>query len=286
MPHTEPTALARRIDRFREAAHAEPRLDGVLLYGSWTLGEADAYSDVEAYLFVRDADVADFDGVEFAARLGPVAYSYENQFGVLTVVFDDLMRGEFHVTASGAGVEQVRGWRGMIHLPDTERAVVLDRDGRLTSAARTLAEFQPPEPVGTASHLVGELTNWTLMEAHLLARGETARAHAWAQFMVAPAQLKLCRLLRDSTRHWLTPSRAVEQDLPAADVERYRATTSAAEPASVLAAAVRSWRWTRELAAEAEARWSISVPTELHGRIAALLADLEAGAGWPGPAVG
>lgn len=29
-------ALDRRIDRLRELAAAEPRLDGVLLYGSWT----------------------------------------------------------------------------------------------------------------------------------------------------------------------------------------------------------------------------------------------------------
>ncbi|MFI7098042.1 nucleotidyltransferase domain-containing protein [Streptomyces sp. NPDC050161] len=273
MPHHTPTpALDRRIERLREAARAEPRLDGVLLYGSWTLGEADAYSDIEAYLYVRDQDADAFDGREFIERLAPLKLAYTNMYGILAVVFDDLMRGEFHVEAAGPGINEVPSWRGMVQLPDPDAAILLDRSGRLTEAARGLAAFVPPEPVGTARQLTAELANWTLMLAQVLARGETARAHALLHTVVAPSQLQLCRLLRESTAHWLTPSRNLEHDLPADDRARYATTTAAAEPAAVRAAARHSWRWSRDLATEAAARWDLTLPVSLHQEIADLLA--------------
>ncbi|NEE33827.1 nucleotidyltransferase domain-containing protein, partial [Streptomyces sp. SID7982] len=133
-------ALDARVARLRQAAHAEPRLEGVLLYGSWTTGEADAHSDIEAYLFVDDGHAGTFDGPGFLRALGPLALAHTNQFGVLAVVFDDdLMRGEFHLEAAGPGIEAVADWRGLVHLPDPAAAVLLDRGGRLAEAAARLA---------------------------------------------------------------------------------------------------------------------------------------------------
>lgn len=111
------------------------------------------------------------------------------------------------------------------------------------------------------------------MLAHVLARGEIARAHALLHVVIAPQQLQLCRLLRDSTVHWLTPSRALEQDLPTADRDRYTATTAAAREAEVRAAARNSWQWTRDLAAEAAGRWAIHLPHDLHEQISGLLEE-------------
>ncbi|MEU7040796.1 nucleotidyltransferase domain-containing protein [Streptomyces varsoviensis] len=267
-------ALDDRVDRLRRLAQADPRLEGVLLYGSWTLGEADAHSDIEAYLYIQDDRLADFDGPAFLEQLAPLKLAYTNMYGILAVVFDDLMRGEFHLTAAGAGIDEVPTWEGMVHLPRPDDAVLLDRTGRLTRAARRLAEFRPPEPAATARQLIDELTNWTLMLAHVLARGETARAHNLLHAVVAPQQLQLCRLLRDSTAHWLTPSRALERDLPAADRDRYTSTTAAARHDDVRTAARESWRWSRDLAAEAADRWTLHLPRGargLHEEISGLL---------------
>ncbi|MFI6644771.1 nucleotidyltransferase domain-containing protein [Streptomyces sp. NPDC050504] len=264
-------ALDARIERLRSLAQVDPRLEGVLLYGSWTLGEADAHSDIEAYLYIGDEYVEGFDGREFLAGLAPLKLAYTNMYGILAVVFDDLMRGEFHLAPAEAGIAEVPSWRGTVHFPNPEAAVLLDRTGRLTEAARELAEHCPPEAAATAQRLAHELTNWTLMLAHVLRRGETARAHALLGTVVAPQQLQLCRLLRGSTAHWLTPSRALEQDLPAADRDRYTSTTCAARPQDVRAAARDSWQWSRDLATEAAARWGIAVPTGLHEEISALL---------------
>ncbi|MFI6210015.1 nucleotidyltransferase domain-containing protein [Streptomyces sp. NPDC051041] len=271
--HSARSALDDRIARLRQLAHADTRLEGVLLYGSWTVGEADAHSDIEAYLYIRDDRLADFDGPGFLAQLAPLQLSYTNMYGILAVVFDDLMRGEFHLTPAGPGIDEVPTWQGMVHLPRPDDAVLLDRTGRLIQAARQLATFQPPEPVTTAQQLTDELTNWTLMLAHVLARGEIARAHALLHTVIAPQQLQLCRLLRNSTAHWLTPSRALEQDLPDTDRQRYVAATAAARDQDVRTAARNSWRWSRDLASEAADRWAIRLPHELHAQISSLLND-------------
>ncbi|MER6910761.1 nucleotidyltransferase domain-containing protein [Streptomyces sp. NPDC000594] len=261
-----------RIERLREIATAEPRLEGVLLYGSWTVGEADAHSDIEAYLYLRDgAEPGAFDAPAFLAGLAPLTLAYTNMYGILAVVFDDLMRGEFHVETASSGVPGIADWVGQIHLPDPERAVLLDRTGRLTRAAHALAEIAPPDPAPTAQLLADELANWTLMFAQLLARGETARAHALLQTTVAPQQLRLLRLLRGSTAHWLTPSRALEADLPPGDLARYTTTTAPARTPDVRAAGLASWRWSRELAAEAAARWGISPAVRVYEGIGRLL---------------
>ncbi|MEU8784467.1 hypothetical protein [Streptomyces sp. NPDC048637] len=123
----------------------------------------------------------------------------------------------------------------------------------------------------TARQLIDELANWTLMLAHVLARGEVARAHALLHTVIAPQQLQLCRLLRDSTAHWLTPSRALEQDLPATDRRRYASTTAAACDQDVHTAAHNSWCWSRDLATEAANRWTIHLPHTLHEQISRLL---------------
>jgi lincosamide nucleotidyltransferase len=268
---TLPTALEKRVARLREIAETDPRLEAVLLYGSWTVGEADAHSDLDAYVFVADEHAEDFDGREFVSRLAPVRLAHTNLFGVLAVVFADLMRGEFHFDPAGEGIGRIGSWRGMVHLPRPETAVLTDRTGRLTQAVRPLVEFVGPEPAATAEHLTAELANWTLMAAHVLARGEAVRAHAALAQMIAPPQLKLLRLLRGSTAHWLTPSRALEADLPAADVARHVGTTGTAEPERVRQALRNSWSWSRELSREAAGRWGFDIPEDLHEDMSSLI---------------
>ncbi|MGK5640799.1 hypothetical protein ACSNOK_21165 [Streptomyces sp. URMC 126] len=99
-------------------------------------------------------------------------------------------------------------------------------------------------------------------------------AHALLHTVIAPQRLQPCRLLRDSTAHWLTPSRALEQDLPAADRHRYASTTAAARAQDVRTAAGNSRRRSRDLAAEAAERSAVRLPHALHEQISGRLNDL------------
>ncbi len=235
------------------------------------MGEADRYSDLEAYLYVHDDHAESFDGQAFVEQLGPLKLSYTNMYGILAVVFDDLMRGEFHFVPAGQGIAEIATWQGLVHMPDPSKAILLDRSGRLTKAAACLTQPCRPDPLQTSQQISNELTNWTLSLAQILARGEIARAHALMQTTIAPQQLQLCRLLRGTTDHWLTPSRAMERDLPAEDRLRYAATTARLEETEVRQTAAAGWEWSRELIAEAASRWGIPVPDALYDDIAALL---------------
>lgn len=90
------------------------------------------------------------------------------------------------VRAAGPGIDEVPTSQGTVDLSRPDNAVLLDRTGRLTRAARQLATSCPPEPVTFAQQLTNELTNWTLMLPHVLARGEIARAHALLQTVIVP----------------------------------------------------------------------------------------------------
>jgi len=83
-----------RIHRLREVLRADARIVAALLYGSWTAGEADEHSDLEAYVFVAPGQ--EIDPRAFAEQIAPVRLCHTNMFGVHSIVFDDLMRGEFH----------------------------------------------------------------------------------------------------------------------------------------------------------------------------------------------
>lgn len=264
--------LKQRIDRLRALAQADARLDGVLLYGSWTMGEADEYSDIEAYLYVKDHQLENFDGRAFVEQIAPLKLGYINMYGILAVIFDDLMRGEFHIVPASTGISEIATWQGLVHLPDPSAAILLDRSGRLAEATACLRQPCRPDPAKTSQQISYELANWTLSLAQILARGEVARAHALMQTTIAPQQLQLCRLLRGTTDHWLTPSRSLERDLPAADQTRYAATTARLDKADVHRAAAESWKWSRQLIDEAAARWRIAVIPVLYDKISLLLA--------------
>lgn len=264
--------LEQKIDRLCALAHADQRLDSVLLYGSWTMDEADEYSDLEAYLYVNDDQLENFDGRAFLEKLAPLKLAYINMYGILAVIFDDLMRGEFHVVSADKGIAEIATWQGLVHLHDPNAAILLDRTGRLTEAVACLRQPCRPDPVKTSRQISYELTNWTLSLAQILARGEVARAHALMQTIVAPQQLQLCRLLRGTTDHWLTPSRLLERDLPATDQLRYAAATARLDEVEVRCAAMESWKWSRKLIEEASDQWGISVFTVLHDEITSLLA--------------
>src|SRR5699024_3591508 len=90
------------------------RIVAALLYGSWTAGEADEHSDLEAYVFVAPGQ--EIDPRAFAEQIAPVRLCHTNMFGVHSIVFDDLMRGEFHFDPADE-IDKIASWQGMIHLP-------------------------------------------------------------------------------------------------------------------------------------------------------------------------
>lgn len=258
------------IERLREACHADRRIAAALLYGSFVTGEADRFSDIEGAVFVRDRSFDCFDQRSFLDAIDSVAAYFPDEFGHRTALFANGVRGEFHfLRESDASV--VATWRGYGWFPSLSAAVLLDRSGELSRHATALVGGPPAREGGLlVEGLVLNLLNAMLFGAGLLNRGEYARA--WTLLGRAHEHLlKLVRLHLGATEHWPTPSRALEQDLPAAEYERYLTCTASAGPSDLCAAYRESWHWALDLFAGVARPLAIKPPAAVVAEVQRLL---------------
>lgn len=259
------------IARFREACHEDERVVGALMFGSWVVGEGDAFSDIEFAVFIRDEAFAEFPQRAWLQAVSPVAAYFIDDFGHHTALFENGVRGEFHFMR-GSEVPIVESWRGHGWFPSIDSAVLLDRTGNLSHHARALVGGPPPR--GGATLIEGlelNLLNLMILGANLLNRGEFARA--WALLGKAHEYLlKLVRLSEKKTDHWPTPSRALEKDLPSAAYERYVTCTAGARPDEICNAYRASWDWSQELFEIVGRPWKVELPPKLVAQVGHLLA--------------
>ncbi|HET9172895.1 MAG TPA: hypothetical protein VFN97_25940 [Actinospica sp.] len=236
------------IDRVKAACRADRGLDAALMYGSFTKDEADEHSDIEFWLFFTDAARRRLDPAAWCARIAPVSHVLVNEFGAHVAFFPRLIRGEFHfATAARIGAVSLWPERGA----PVDRMLILDRSGRLEPVLRALPEHAPPPETG--AEYCDRFVNWLTLALHLLERGELLRC--WDALGHVQRHLQwMARTAQGATRHWLTPSRAAESDLPPDAVRALTAATSPAD-ADGLHAALRA-----ALAAGREWWQAIGVP--------------------------
>lgn len=236
----------RMIESFREKCHQDERIVSALMFGSFTTGEGDRFSDIEFAVFLRDESFDEFEQRPWLDTVSPVAAYFLDDFGHHTALFENGIRGEFHfMRASEQSV--VAGWQGYGWFPSLEAGVVLDRAGELSRYAWGLVGGPPKrEGAELVEGLALNLINLMLLGANLLNRGEYARA--WALLGKAhESLLKLARLREGKTDHWPTPSRGLETELSSITYSRYLTCTASAERAPLCRAYCESWRWSREL---------------------------------------
>ena len=254
------------IERVKAVCRADPGLDAALMYGSFTKDEADEHSDIEFWLFLTKPARDRLDPAEWCARIAPVSYLIRNEFGTHVAFFPQLVRGEFHfATVEQYGAVSLWPERGA----PVDRMIVLDRSGRLERILSALPEHvttPPPGPGVAVSDYCDRFVNWLTLTHHLVERGELLRA--WDALGHVQRHLTwMARLAEGSTRHWLTPSRAAEKDLPPRTIEGLAAATSAADEAGLRAAL-------RAALDEGRRHWEAigaSVPAELFDELSAAL---------------
>jgi lincosamide nucleotidyltransferase len=234
------------IARVRQLCREDERVVAAWMYGSFALGEGDAYSDVEFCVYLEDGAYDAFDPVQWVSQVAPVALYFVNEFGTGTAIFENLVRGEFHFerAADMAGVRDLKQTDGF---PAAEAMLIYDRTGELTSHLRHISG---PSPDRSAAEQVAWLfhsyLNWMLFGASVLARGERARALEILWFMQRYL-LQFARVSERKTKHWLTPSRDVERDLSQAAYERYVACTATLNGCDLERAYRAAWEWGGEL---------------------------------------
>ena len=262
------------IADFRDACQRDERVAGALMFGSFALGEGDAYSDIEFAVFIRDDALDSFDQRAWLDAVSPVAAYFPDDFGHRTALFDNGVRGEFHFMRA-TDLPVIESWRGDGWFPSLDDAVVLDRTGELSRHAAVLVGGPPARGgVTLVEGLTLNLINLMLFGANLLNRGEFARS--WALLSKAHENLlKLIRLSEGVTDHWPTPSRALEKELPADAYRRYLTCTAGAQPGALWVAYQESWRWSCELFETVAGPLNIILPATVIAHIGELLDEAQ-----------
>jgi lincosamide nucleotidyltransferase len=247
------------IAKVRELCLADERLDAALMYGSFPSGEADAYSDVEFWLFFDPRRRAEIEPRAWCAQIAPLVHHVRNEFSADVVMFPGLVRGEFHFATTN-DIAAVRSWpaRGAA----IDRMIVLDRTGRLRPALQALPERAAiPATAGEVEQLCGRFANWLVLAHHVACRGEILRA--WDALGHASRHLLwMARLATDRTGHWLTPSRCAERELPPDTIAELRG-TNCADSGDVATAVRSAWQCGRRYWTELAQRHGTAVPDRL-----------------------
>jgi lincosamide nucleotidyltransferase len=252
------------IARVGEVCRADERLDAALMYGSFAHGEADAYSDIEFWLFFDRQRGAAVDPRTWCEELAPLTHHVRNEFGADVVFFPNLVRGEFHF-ATTDDIPIVRGWpaRGAT----VDRMVILDRTGTLRPTLDTLPERVATPATGEEIEMLcGRFANWLVLAHQVACRGE--RLRAWdALAQVNRHLLWMARLVAGNTDHWLTPSRRAEKELPPHMLAELLGSTGAVGPADVRAAIRSAWQCGRRYWTTLAQRYGRPVPDRLFTEI-------------------
>lgn len=262
MPQLPQHTMIRRV---KQLCQADERLVAALMYGSFTQGEGDAFSDIEFYLFFRDGELDALDQAAWVSQVAPLAVFFAHEFGAKVAIFDNLVRGEFHFEPV-ADMKEVQAWPLRGEALNINTMLLLDRTGALREHLETLRNAAltrtSPEELQTRCYT---FINWWLFGFNVLVRGERARALEVLSH-VHRSLLYLVRAVEDKTEeHWLTPSKRLEADLSSEAYARFAACTS--NLSSLERAYEAAWIWGKELIRTLETSHGFPSPDELLRRL-------------------
>lgn len=196
------------------AAQRDPRVVGLIDYGSSSEGRADAWSDLDVALFLRDADASGFeeDWPTWIAQFGTLQLAFLHAPHRPWAVYDATpvpLRVDFHFVPVSR-LEELQGWPNS---PTSAAAMVLydATDGELTRIAERLVgqSLAPLDLPSTFARACGGFWYY-LLRAH----GKLQRDSEWAarfeyNFLVTGLLHALLRLEAGAVGRWRAAESAV-----------------------------------------------------------------------------
>jgi lincosamide nucleotidyltransferase len=254
------------IERVRALCQQDERVDAAMMYGSFTHGEGDPFSDIEFVLFFEDGAFAALNRLAWLEQIASVALLYSNDFGIDAVIFENLVRGEFHFHRRSE-MALAGAWHGALTFPSLESALVTDKSGLLTPYLLPLIGPElPRDGVETCQVLVDDFVNQYLFGLNVLRRGDLPRALEMLS-VLQRIVLRMARVIAGKTRAWFIPSRRLEEELGAEVMARLKSCTAALDAPSLERAYSEIGAWAAEMARALSARCAIDPRAELHARI-------------------
>lgn len=206
------------IEKVRSLANSDDGISAVLMYGSFTKGEGDCYSDIEFYIFLREGYQPSrrswVDGIH------PVSMFFTNEFGTDVTVFNNLIRGEFHFhPVSEIGI--IHTWQGILDFSVRDKMNLVDKDGLLAETLNSIEQVSPEwNTCENVAWVADSMINNLLFVGNVIRREEYARAVYMFYFPEKYLALMI-RLHLDKTGHWLDPMKGLEDEIPAEWYKRY-----------------------------------------------------------------
>jgi lincosamide nucleotidyltransferase len=254
------------IARLTKICDLDIRVEAAMLYGSFATGEDDEYSDLDVRVYFDDVPLAELDQKNWLDQIEPIAFCYINEFDVTAVVFNNLVRGEFHfdLVSDMANLEE---FLGNICFPSLENTILVDKTGKLSAHIEKLIGSPPghttPEE---AQNLCNSFINWFLFGINVFARGEFSRADELLH-MVDDILLRMIRLVEGVDEYWITPTKSLELEISPKMYRRFLACTSAADADSLAPAYQACLDLGRELMAEMMIQFKLELPEDLIERL-------------------
>lgn len=261
------------IQHLRDAATNDPRIVGLLDYGSSSEGRADEWSDVDVALFIRDDELAAFecDWREWAAGLGPLLLAYVGHYGHPWTVYAAEpvpLRVDFDLHAEST-IPNLKTWPNS----PTSAAAMLWYDGtggKLRAAVEDIVgqSLAPLDLTREFAQLSGDFWYFLLYCHCKLQRDEVWLARQTFHREVLEHLLRLVRMEAGAFDHWrgshaakdievrASPQRLrqVNACIPGSETGDLQAAFAAAHSLGIevcrSVAAQHRWPWPNELATE------------------------------------
>lgn len=213
------------IHLVKEKCEIDPCISACMMYGSFTKGEGDQYSDVEFYIFLKDDEIHDFKSSEWIKDIESYDLLFFNEYGTEVVVFSNLIRGEFHFLPE-SDIEIIKSFKDTGVFPDTESMFIYDRTGRLKACLDDLGGDGPVRMThDNVNFAFNNFVNAWLMGVNVLKRGEHARSLECLS-NVQKYVLQLIRVRERNVERWLNATKNLERDLSEKAYGEYASITS------------------------------------------------------------
>lgn len=209
-----------------------PGIVACMMYGSFTKGEGDQYSDVEFYIFLKDEEIVQFNTEDWVGAIAPYELFFKNEYGTEVVVFSTLIRGEFHFLPE-SNMEIIKTFKNTGVFPDTESMLLYDTTGKLKTYLDYLKGNGPERMTSeNVNFAFNNFVNAWLLGVNVLKRGELARALECLS-NVQQYTLRLIRVREETVERWLNATKNLEDDLSVKRYSEYTSITSKLEIAGL-----------------------------------------------------
>lgn len=213
------------IQSVRDKCIADEFVSACMMYGSFTKGEGDQYSDVEFYIFIEDDKMEKFSSRHWVSEVYPIHLIFYNEFGTEVVIFSNMIRGEFHFLPVSK-IEIIKSFKPTGLFPDPESMYIYDSTEQLKPLLDDLGGDGPDRMTDeNVNFAFNNFVNAWLMGVNVMRRGELARSLE-ALTLVQRYILQLIRVKENTVERWLNSTKNLEEDISTESYKDYVSITS------------------------------------------------------------